>query len=419
MGISLSPPGVLCCAGNNRDDFFNAALRGDKSGIRPVTTSGGRSFPAGCIGERALEPAGECPFAGPEAYTTGTRIIRIITAVLEQIRGDVEKLVRRYGPDRVGVCTGLCDNGSEGSLIAHRAYFSGGAFPAGYDLRFQGAAFPAEFISRYFGLSGPVLTVSTACASGAGALIKGAQLISAGFCDAVIAGGADIVSETVLLGFASLEAVSGEVCNPFSKNRKGITLGEGAAFFVMTKNNPGAEKGKPKIELRGYGESADAFHMTSPRPDGTGAIRAMEEALSRAGLDPGEVDYINLHGTGTALNDKMEALAVHAVFRETPPPVSSTKPITGHTLGAAGALELALCWMVLYASDERSVLEASPPLTPGLPPHCWDGVYDEELPVLLFAGKERAGEKKPRICMSNSFAFGGCNTSLILEKVNP
>jgi 3-oxoacyl-[acyl-carrier-protein] synthase-1 len=143
----------------------------------------------------------------------------------------------------------------------------------------------------------------------------------------------------------------------------------------------------------------------------------MREALSRAGIDPGEVDYLNLHGTGTAQNDRMEALAVDAVFRESPPPASSTKPLTGHTLGAAGALELAVCWMVLHAADGPSAPDASPPFPPGLPPHCWDGVYDGEIPALRFAGPASSGENA-RICMSNSFAFGGCNTSLVLARVD-
>jgi 3-oxoacyl-[acyl-carrier-protein] synthase-1 len=256
-------------------------------------------------------------------------------------------------------------------------------------------------------VSGPAFTLATACASSAGAIIKAAQLIRAGFCDAVIAGGADIASETVLLGFASLEAVSDSVCNPFSKNRRGITLGEGAAFFVMSREHRrGDESG---IELLGYGESADAFHMTAPCADGSGAVRAMREALSKAGKKPDDVDYVNLHGTGTSLNDSMEALAMAAVFPNSAPMVSSTKPITGHTLGAAGALELALCWMALYSGKGRA------------PVHCWDGVPDEELPPLRFVGKGDAASKedgthKLRICMSNSFAFGGCNTSLILGR---
>jgi 3-oxoacyl-[acyl-carrier-protein] synthase-1 len=257
--------------------------------------------------------------------------------------------------------------------------------------------------------------VSTACASGAGALIKGAELIQAGICDAVIAGGADIASETVLLGFDSLGAVSPGICKPFSKNRDGITLGEGAAFFLLSGEAVPSGEGFPRrgIRLLGAGESADAFHMTAPREDGAGAAAAMEKALAAGGIKPGEVGYVNAHGTGTPLNDRMEAHALASVFFKAGPGplVSSTKPITGHTLGAAGALELALCWMALVYSQA--------------PPHCWDGVYDEELPRLHFAAR-RGGPPEPdpetpardnlKVCMSNSFAFGGCNTSLIIGK---
>jgi len=216
-------------------------------------------------------------------------------------------------------------------------------------------------------------------------------LIRSGLCGAVIAGGADVVSETVFAGFRSLEAVSNSLTNPFSKNRKGINLGEGAAFFLLDSEANSA------VELLGAGESSDAYHMTAPGTDGAGPAKAMRAALVDAALDSGQIGYINLHGTGTELNDKAEGLAIRAVFNEIPP-ISSTKPITGHTLGAAGALEAAICWMVL--TEQR-----------GLPVHCWDGVKDEEIPVSPSAG---GGQKAPSICMSNSFAFGGCNVSLIL-----
>jgi 3-oxoacyl-[acyl-carrier-protein] synthase-1 len=405
MGICLSPPGLICCAGNNRDKFFDAAIRGDQSGIRKVCLFGEKNFMAGRA-DAELPPAA--------AYTTDTRLFRIAGAALEQIRPDVEQAIAAYGADRVAVCAGSCDNGSEGSLLAHGAYFSAGTFPPGYELRFQEAGFLAEYIAGKFGIAGPALTVSTACASSAGALVKGAELIRSGLCDAVIAGGADIASEAALLGFDSLEAVSDTVSNPFSKNRKGITLGDGAAFFVMTEGKaPSGRAGGTAgvgdgIELLGYGESTDAFHMTAPLPDGSGAIRAMEAALADAGIGPSEVDYINLHGTGTRLNDRMEAEAVAGVFHDRMPPASSTKPVTGHTLGAAGALEAALCWMLLcHAGDGKDI---------GLPLHCWDGVCDEELPPLRFAGPGHRAS--PRICMSNSFAFGGCNVSLLLGRGN-
>ena len=144
--------------------------------------------------------------------------------------------------------------------------------------------------------------------------------------------------------------------------------------------------------------------MTAPRSDGAGAASAMSAALVAAGIGPGPVDYINLHGTGTSLNDQMEAAAIRAVFADNAPPVSSTKPVTGHTLGAAGALELGLCWMTLTESR-------------GAPAHRWDGIYDPQMPRLLFATPDR-GPRKIAVCMSNSFAFGGCNASLVLGILN-
>ncbi|GHU80479.1 beta-ketoacyl-[acyl-carrier-protein] synthase II [Spirochaetia bacterium] len=405
--LYLSPPGLICCAGKDRESFFNAALRGDQGGITAApgnpgagAPTGEQPFPVGRIDDGFLNSVPDTvayPGAGPDFPFP--RLLRIADTALEQIRPEVEQALAAYGKRRIAVCVGSCDNGSEWSLAAHRIYRSRGSFPPGYELRFQGASGPAEYISRKFGLAGPSLGIATACASGATAIIRAAELIRAGVCDAAIAGGVDVVSETVLLGFASLEALSPGLCNPFSKNRQGINLGEGAAFFVLR-----GEPGEPGLELLGAGESADAYHMTAPDQSGRGAIRAMEEALSDAGLDPGDVGYVNLHGTGTPLNDSMEAAAMAAVFSDLPeqPPVSSTKSITGHTLGAAGALELALCWTAL-----------SPPTSPRpIPMHRWDGVYDEALPVLRFAPRGAAAYQ--RICMSNSFAFGGCNVSLII-----
>jgi 3-oxoacyl-[acyl-carrier-protein] synthase-1 len=342
-------------------------------------------------------------------------LFRIADAALEQIRSDVERVAAAYGPSRVGVCVGSCDNGSERSLKAHEAYAAAGRFPENYELRYQGAAYPAEYIAGRFALTGPVLAVSTACASGAGAIRVGADLIRGDFCDAVVAGGVDVVSKTVLFGFDALEAVSDAPCNPFSKNRKGITLGEGAAFFVLSRDPPGplGGPGGSPIALLGAGESADAYHITAPHPGGRGAIRAMQEALAAAGIEAGAVEYVNLHGTGTPLNDAMEALAMAAVFpgAAAGPPVSSTKPLTGHTLGAAGALELALCWLALSRSA------GNPPGAAGtrLPVHRWDGVSDETLPALRFVSADTVVEGL-KVCMSNSFAFGGCNVSLIIGK---
>jgi 3-oxoacyl-[acyl-carrier-protein] synthase-1 len=407
MDVFLSPPAVLCCAGSGRESFFGAACRGDQGGIQPVPVSGGGGFLAGRIRGTLPEAPALPSLAAPPEFAAKTRIFRIAAAALEELRPSIEKALALYGAERVGVCLGSCDNGTEASVPAHRAFFAGKGFPENYELRFQGASLLADYIAGISGVSGPALTVATACASGAGAVAKGAEFIRSGFCDAVIAGGADIVSDTVLLGFSSLEAVSDTITNPFSKNRKGITLGEGAAFFVLAKDDPGDANG---VALLGTGESADAFHMTAPREDGHGAVKAMQAALRDADIGPGDVDYINLHGTGTLLNDRMEALAVQAVFGEKQPPASSTKPVTGHTLGAAGALELALCWMTLAKAPARKGGQAA------IPAHCWDGEYDDAIPRLRLEEKYFPAGFAPRICMSNSFAFGGCNVCLIAGK---
>jgi 3-oxoacyl-[acyl-carrier-protein] synthase-1 len=408
--IYLSKPGLVCCAASDNGAFYEAALRGDRSGIVPVrvnTAGQEKNFLAGRV--RDIPPSGSSFPSG--SFPPGSRLLGLCAAALEQIRPGVEKALDRWGPERIGVCAGSCDNGTEWSIPAHRTFFETGAFPKNYALRLQGAAGPAEYAAAFFGLKGPALALATACASGATAIIRGAELIRGGICDAVIAGGADIASDTVLLGFAALEAVSGEPSNPFSKNRRGINLGEGAAFFILSREKP-EEPGIPSsnngILLAGWGESADAHHITAPHPEGTGAAAAMNAALSGAALNPDDISYVNLHGTGTPLNDRAEALAMEAVFGKNQPPASSSKPVTGHTLGAAGALELALC--------REALKNAGSPVA--LPLHCWDGVRDESIPALRLndGASALAPNEKIRYCMSNSFAFGGCNVSLILGR---
>jgi 3-oxoacyl-[acyl-carrier-protein] synthase-1 len=244
-------------------------------------------------------------------------------------------------------------------------------------------------------------------------------LVQAGIVDAAICGGVDVASDTVLLGFDSLEAVSENKTNPFSAARSGITLGEGAAFFLMTKDKElaaarlGLANNCP-VALLGWGESADANHMTAPLADGSGALSAMKEALACAGLDASKIDYVNLHGTGTKLNDSMEAKATAELFveRAAALPCSSTKPVTGHTLGASSAVELAACWLSIVNNDGAAADGAKLPL------HVYDGQRDPELARLNFIQKDTKIDKAIDVCMSNSFGFGGCNVSLIIGKAN-
>jgi len=252
---------------------------------------------------------------------------------------------------------------------------------------------PAVFLARYLGLRGPAYTVSTACTSSAKAFASARGLLRHDLCDAVLVGGVDSLCRLTINGFTALESTTTALSNPMSRNRCGINIGEGAALFLLTRD-------EAAVELLGIGESSDAHHISAPHPAGSGAEAAMRAALADAGLPASAVDYLNLHATATPRNDEMESRAVARVFPQGVA-ASGTKPLTGHTLGAAGATELAFCWLALR--DGR------------LPPHLWDGVVDPELPRLdLIGGERHFARTRGRVCMSNSFAFGGSNASLLI-----
>lgn len=396
MDIFLSKPAVICAAGRNKDELWASVVSGNQSGIKKVQAMSGDDFYAARIPEELLNPT---------TAKYDMRIMRIEETCLEQISAEVEAVKARYGAERIAVFVGSCDNGTEFSVAGHREYFKNGAFPKDYALEIQGADYVSTFVKDKFGLKGPACTFSTACSSSAGAIIKAAELIRAGIADAVVAGGVDIASDTTLIGFNGLGAVSSEITNPLSKNRHGITLGDAAAFFVVTKE---ALENTPEIKLLGFGETSDAYHMTSPDPSGDGAARAMEAALKNAGLKAEEIDYVNLHGTGTKFNDSMESKAVDRIFGDYKVAVSTTKGETGHTLGAAGALELAVCFMTISENLSKSNKNAT------LPVQLWDGEQDPEMPVLNVVGKNTVYEREIKKCMSNSFAFGGANSCLII-----
>ena len=394
--LYFSEPGIACSAGMTCDDLWKSVRTGNRSGMKKVVTCTGKEIQAARIEESSLVPS---------RARYDMKVVRIEEAALNVLEDAVNRAVARYGKKRVAVSVGSCDNGSEFSVAGHRAFFSRGIFPSGYALEMQGADYVASYVKERFGLEGPACTVATACSSSAVAIIKAAELIEADIADACIVGGVDIASDTVLLGFDSLEAVSPEPTNPFSRNRNGITLGDGAAFFVLSRDYDG--KGAP-VFLAGCGESADASHMTAPGADGRGAADAMKEALADSGLRPSDIDYVNLHGTGTKLNDAMESKAMAEVFGGDIPWCSSTKSVTGHTLGAAGALEAAICVETLRRNEGREW---------SLPMQVWDGQRDESLPELKITGPENVmGTGDMKYCMTNSYAFGGSNVSLVIGK---
>lgn len=324
-----------------------------------------------------------------------TRNNRVLTTALTPLLPEIEAYKARSGAHRIAVVIGTSTSGisdGEKALSYHRKHME---FPADYHYRKQEISSPSRYVAQWLGLRGPVFSVSSACTSGAKALTSAARLLQLGVCDAVIAGGVDTICHMTVKGFSSLEITSQAICNPFSINRKGMNIGEGAGVFILTRE-PGC------VRLAGFGETSDAYHISAPHPEGRGAERAMRQALQQAGMTPETVNYINFHGTATEHNDKMEAMAVHRVFGADIA-CSSTKPLTGHTLAAAGAIEAVFCWLALQRDDGK------------LPPHHWDGQVDPELPELRGIATEKLNGKLTT-AMSNSFAFGGNNASLILSR---
>jgi 3-oxoacyl-[acyl-carrier-protein] synthase I len=324
---------------------------------------------------------------------------QLALAALEAIAGPVQEALARFGAARVGVVVGTSTSGvgDAEAAIAHRERTGVLAHEFHYDqLEFGGLA---RFVAEVTGARGPAYTLSTACSSGARALASARSLLALGLCDAVISGAADSLCGLTTNGFAALGAISANVTNPFSRNRDGLTLGEASALFLVTRE-PGG------IQLLGVGDSSEAHHMSAPDPEGRGAESAMRGALADAGLLPSEIAYLNLHGTGTPQNDAMESAAVMRVFGGELP-CSSTKPLVGHTLGAAGAIEAAFCWLALDAAGAELAL----------PPHVWDGARDPELaPIRLTHKGERANAGAGARVMTNSFGFGGNNCTLILGR---
>ena len=392
MNTYLNALGVICNLGSGKSAVAEALFAGNDNRIRPTQ---------GWIPDHTPPLGGvqtELP-AIPDALRRhrDNRNNRLLLAATLEIEADIGAAIARYGHARIGVVLGTSTTGIEEATHGIGAYRRDGAWPADYRYAHQELGAPAAFLAEWLELAGPCYSISTACTSGARALLSAQRLLRMDLCDAVICGGVDTLCRLAINGFHALEAVDMQRCDPFSVHRRGINIGEAAAVFLLTRE-------AAAVQLLGGGASSDAYHMSSPDPRGDGAQQAMREALRRAGLDAAQIDYINLHGTATEHNDSMESLAVsHTFQREVP--CSSTKSLTGHTLAAAGALEAAFCWLSL--ADDRAERR--------LPPHRWDGEADAALPALnLIAAGSHLPADGRRFLMSNSFAFGGNNAALIL-----
>jgi 3-oxoacyl-[acyl-carrier-protein] synthase-1 len=310
----------------------------------------------------------------------------------------VQAAAARWGRRRVGVFIGTSTAGIMQTELAYRARDAvSGALPPSFEYGTTHNSFSvADYLRQRCRLEGPAVAVSSACASSAKVFGSARRMIEAGLIDAALLGGTDSLCLTTLYGFHSLQLSSPTPCRPFDAARDGISIGEAAAFALLERvpENLDADA----VLLYGVGESSDAYHMSAPHPEGLGAKRAMQAALTAASMEPGDVDYINLHGTGTPSNDRSESQAVTSIFGPTTP-CSSTKGATGHTLGAAGALEAVI-----------SVLAIQNGFMPG-------GVHTARIDPTLTAHYLKETRRTPvRRVLSNSFGFGGTNCSLIFGR---
>jgi 3-oxoacyl-[acyl-carrier-protein] synthase I len=337
----------------------------------------------------------------PEALSAfDCRNNRIAALALQQdgFEDAVARARARYGAARIGLFLGTSTSGILQTELAYRHRDAAdGALPGDFDYAGTHNSFSlGRFVQRRLALQGPAVVVSTACSSSAKVFGTAARMIAAGACDAAVVGGADSLCLTTLYGFGSLELLSRAPCRPFDAERNGISIGEGAGFALLE-----PVVGQPRTDclmLLGVGESSDAYHMSTPHPEGLGARSAMGHALASAGLTPGDIDYINLHGTATRTNDASEDQAVAGLFG-IGTPCSSTKGATGHMLGAAGIAEAVICALALREGF--------------MPGSANTARLDPALRVRYLIGNTA---EAPRRAMSNSFGFGGSNCSLVLGR---
>ena len=386
------------CLGHGLDATL-AALRAQRGGLIPCEFSDIRLDTY--IGEVAQVDETSLPAVLAEFDCRNNRLAQLgleQDGFAEQVRASVA----RYGAHRIGVFLGTSTAGILQTELAYRRRDPDtGALPA--DFHYRGSHSPyslAEFVRCYFGLRGPAASISSACSSGAKVFASARRMIEAGLIDAAVVGGVDSLCHTTLYGFNSLELISGQPCRPYDAHRNGISIGEGAAFGLLERlPAASAARASEDILLLGIGESSDAHHMSAPHPQGLGARMAMAQALSSAGLTPAQIDYVNLHGTATRSNDAAEGKAMLDLLPAAP--CSSTKGATGHTLGAAGAIEAVICALALRHGLLPAGINTTEP--------------DPELPLdYLLENREQPVHR----VLSNAFGFGGSNCSLLFGRAD-
>jgi 3-oxoacyl-[acyl-carrier-protein] synthase I len=381
--LAISAMGLVSALGDGCEETLRALVAGEAAISPPPFELPFRTV-SGLV-RGPLEP----PPARFVAYDS--RLARLALRALAQVAAMLERAARRHGRERVGVLIGTSTGGLDATEPAYRIYRANGERDPRFALRTTHAFDAVAALTReLFDLRGPAYAVSTACTSSAKAIASAQRLIATNVCDAVLVMGVDALCETTVRGFHALGVLSERAARPFSADRDGIHIGEAAALLLLERDGEGP------ASIAAVGESSDAYSMSAPEPAGLGASQAMREALTRAGLDGAQVDYVNAHGTGTPHNDVAES---QAILRVLPPSVavSSTKGLTGHTLGACGTLEVAICALAV----QHGVLPASIGAEP----------VD---PAVELALVRDAMHRPVRVAVSNALAFGGSNTCVVV-----
>lgn len=384
--VPITDYAVCNALGSTRPEVMQA-LHDGKTGLGPCDIK--VPFPTSVGAVQVALP--ELP---SELSTWTTRTAQLAMLMLGQLEPTLARLRERVRPERIAVVLGTSTAGADVTEAAYGEYVRTGALPADYNLwkhHTYGAVL--HVVGALSGAKGPAWMLSTACTSSAKPLASAQRLIAADMADAAIVGGIDTLCAMTLSGFFSLDALSSKPCRPFSGERDGISIGEGGALLVLEKG------GDAQGLLEAVGESSDAYHISAPHPEGSGAQAAMQRALDQAGLQPADIDHVNAHGTGTRLNDSAEAKAISSLLGNEVP-VVSTKGYTGHTLGGAGATEAAISLMALSEGWIPPSLGAEP--------------LDEK--ITLNIATERTHGSFKRV-LSNSFAFGGNNVSVLVRGV--
>ena len=391
--ILITGTGVVSAIGLNKNETLDALLN-NRSGVGPLVylKTDHKEFPVGEVKLSDAEMRKRLNI-NDNAITTRTALMGMIA--LDEALKDA-KLTSDMLP-KIGFISGTTVGGMDMSEQYYLDYIGEGTHKEYIAVHDCGSC--SEMTANHFGKFAFITTLSTACSSAANAIILGANMIRCGEADIVVVGGSECITKFHLNGFNALMILDTKPCRPFDATRAGLNLGEGAAYLVLETEESAKRRGvKAQAILSGYGNACDAFHQTASSPDGEGAYRAMKEALQLADIQPDKVDYINAHGTGTPNNDLSESQAMIRLFGKNVPPMSSTKPFTGHTTSASGSIEAVFCILALQHGFLPVNLNFSQPMEDGI------------VPV------HQSVKKELKHILCNAFGFGGNDSSLLLSK---